>query len=401
MASFHYEAVKRSGEIVKGRVDADEQAGVTEKLRGMGLMPVEIKEDKASSLVKQLKLAPKVKLGDLSLFSRQMAAMLNSGIPLTRGLFTLSRQVTNQTLGNALNEIARSVEGGSSFSDGLKGYPHIFTELYVNMVSAGETGGNLESTLNRLSLQLQKDKELRDNVRSALIYPVAVLAFALLILFAMLFFLVPIFVDFFPPGVDIPWPTQVIITLSDGLLAYWYIVIPSLILSYIGLRSYARSEKGKRRLDRLKFRLPIFGSLIQKSVIASFARTFSTMMATGLPVVQALDSSGKATGHSMVIDATRKAGEKIQEGSSVAGPLEESGIFPPMVTHMVAVGEETGDIPDMMDKVAAFFEEEVATMTKGLTSLIEPLMLVIIGVMVGGMLIALYLPIFTVITEIN
>jgi len=400
MASFQYEAVNSSGEIVSGRLEAEEQAGVVEKLRGMGLMPVEIKEAKESSLFSQIKFASKVKLGDLSLFSRQMAAMLNSGIPLTRAIYTLSRQVTNPTLALALNEIGRNVEGGLSFSESLRGYPDIFSDLYINMVSAGETGGNLEVTLNRLSQQLQKDKELRDNIKSALMYPVAVLAFAVVILFAMLFFMVPIFVGFFPPDVDIPLPTQIIISMSDALQAYWFIIFPVLILIFLALRAYARSENGKRSLDRLKFRLPIFGQLIQKSVVASFARTFSTMMATGLPVVQSLSASGKATGNSMVIDATEEAGEKIQDGSSVAAPLEESGIFPPMVTHMVAVGEETGDIPDMMEKVAAFFEEEVATMTKGLTSMIEPLMLVVIGVMVGGMLIALYLPIFTVITEI-
>ena len=400
MASFQYEAINNSGEVVTGRLEAEEQSGVVNKLRGMGLMPVEIKEVKQSSLFGKLKIASKVKIGDLSMFSRQMAAMLNAGIPLTRALFTLSRQVSNQTLASALNEIARNVEGGISFSESLKGYPDIFSALYINMVSAGETGGNLEATLNRLAHQLQKDKELRDNIRSALMYPVGVMAFAVLILFAMLFFLVPIFVGFFPPDAVLPLPTRIIIGLSDILQAYWYIVIPVFVLIIMSFSSYAKSEKGKRRLDRIKFRLPIFGQLIQKSVIASFARTFSTMMATGLPVVQSLDASGKATGHTMVMDATKIAGEKIQEGSSVASPLEESGIFPPMVTHMVAVGEETGDIPDMMEKVAEFFEEEVATMTKGLTALIEPLMLVVIGILVGGMLIALYLPIFTVITQI-
>ena len=399
MTSYKYEAVNRAGETVSGKLEAEGQNIVVEKLRGMGLMAVDIKELKQSSFA-QLKMKSKVKLGDLSLFSRQMAAMLNAGIPLTRALFTLSRQVTNKSLGDALNDIAGNVEGGISFSEALKGYPDVFNELYVNMISAGETGGNLEETLNRLSNQLQKDKELRDNIKSASFYPAAVFSFAIIILFAMLFFLVPIFVGFFPPDVDLPLPTQIIISLSDGLQAYWYIVFPVIVLIFFGLRAYAKSEVGKRTLDRLKFRLPVFGELIRKSVVASFARTFSTMMATGLPVVQSLAASGNATGNTMVIDATRLAGEKIQEGSSVAGPLEESGIFPAMVTHMVAVGEETGDIPEMMDKVAAFFEEEVSTMTKALTSLIEPLMLVVIGVLVGGMLIALYLPIFTVITEL-
>ncbi len=400
MGSYQYEAINSSGEVVTGRLEAEGQDNVVERLRGMGLMAMEIKEVKESSLFGSLNLGSKVKLGDLSLFSRQLSAMINSGITLTRALHTLSHQVTNKNFGVALAEIARNVEGGVSLSDALKGYPNIFSELYVNMVSAGEAGGNLESTLGRLSNQLQKDKELRDNVKSALFYPVAVMAFAVIILFAMLFFLVPIFVGFFPDDAQLPLPTQIIISMSDGLQNYWYIIFPVIGLLIFAIRSYAKSNTGKRSLDRVKLRLPIFGELIQKSLIASFARTFSTMMGTGVPVVAALEASGNATGNTVVIDATKVAGEKIQEGSSVAAPLEESGVFPPMVTHMVSVGEETGDIPDMMDKVAEFFEEEVATMTKGLTSLIEPLMLVVIGVLVGGMLIALYLPIFTVITQI-
>jgi len=400
MGSYQYEAINKSGEEVTGRIEAENQDKVLERLRGMELMPVEIKEVKESSLFGSLKFTSKVKLGDLSLFSRQLAAMINSGIPLTRALYTLSKQVSNKTLGDALAEIARNVEGGVSFSEALKGYPNIFSELYVNMVSAGEAGGSLEATLARLSTQLQKDKELRDNIKSASFYPLAVMAFAVIILFAMLFFLVPIFVGFFPDDAELPGPTRVIIAASDGLQNYWFIIFPLLAIIIYAMKAYAKSETGKRKLDRIKLRLPIFGELVQKTVIASFARTFSTMMSTGVPVVPALEASGNATGNTMVIEATRAAGEKIQEGSTVSAPLEESGVFPPMVTHMISVGEETGDIPEMMDKVADFFEEEVATMTKGLTSLIEPLMLVVIGVLVGGMLIALYLPIFTVITQI-
>ncbi len=400
MGSYQYEAINKSGEEVTGRIEAENQDKVLERLRGMELMPVEIKEVKESSLFGSLKFTSKVKLGDLSLFSRQLAAMINSGIPLTRALYTLSKQVSNKTLGDALAEIARNVEGGVSFSEALKGYPNIFSELYVNMVSAGEAGGSLEATLARLSTQLQKDKELRDNIKSASFYPLAVMAFAVIILFAMLFFLVPIFVGFFPDDAELPGPTRVIIAASDGLQNYWFIIFPLLAIIIYAMKTYAKSDTGKRKLDRVKLRLPIFGELVQKTVIASFARTFSTMMSTGVPVVPALEASGNATGNTMVIEATRAAGEKIQEGSTVSAPLEESGVFPPMVTHMISVGEETGDIPEMMDKVADFFEEEVATMTKGLTSLIEPLMLVVIGVLVGGMLIALYLPIFTVITQI-
>jgi len=399
MASFYYEAIKKSGETVTGKIEADQESNVVDRLRSMDLMVMEIKEIKQSAL-STFKLGGKVKQGDLSLFSRQLAAMINSGIPLTRALFTLSKQVTNQTLSNALNQVARNVEGGISLSEALRAYPDIFDSLYINMVSAGEAGGSLEVTLNRLSNQLQKAKELRDNIKSASFYPLVVLAFAFIILFGMLFFLVPIFVGFFPAGAILPLPTRIIIGLSDMVIGYWYIFFPVLILLFIGVRMYIKSPSGKRKFDRMTFRLPVFGSLIQKTAIASFARTFASLLATGIPVVQALDASGKGTGNTVIMEVTREAGEKIQEGSSVAAPLEESDVFPPMVTHMIAVGEETGDIPDMMEKVASFFEEEVATMTKGLTSLIEPLMLVVIGVLVGGMLVALYLPIFTVITQI-
>jgi len=401
MNSYYYEAIKNTGETVTGKIEADSEPGVVERLRSMGLMAVDIKTVKQSTLGTSFKTGGrKVKLGELSLFSRQLAAMINSGIPLTRALFTLSQQVTNKTLASALTDIGRNVEGGASFGESLKGYPKIFSSIYISMVKAGETGGTLETTLNRLSLQLQKDKELQDNIRSATFYPIAVLGFAVIILFAMLFFLVPIFVGFFPDGAELPTPTRVIIGASDLLKNYWYIIIPLFVLIIAGFRSYAGSSAGKKKLDRIIFRMPVFGSLVQKSVVASFSRTFSTLISSGIPVVQALGISGESSGNTLVIEATDRAATSIQEGSNISGPLEESGVFPPMVTHMISVGEETGEMSDMLDKVADFFEEEVSTITKGLTALIEPLMLVVIGVLVGGMLIALYLPIFTVITQI-
>lgn len=400
MASFQYEALNKNGEVVTGKLEAESEDNVAERLRGMNLLPTKIKETGQPAFGGSIKIGSKVKLGDLSLFSRQLAAMLNSGIPLTRALYTLSQQVENKNFNAALSDIARNVEGGVSFSQALHAHPQIFSDLYVNMIDAGEAGGNLEATLNRLSHQLQKDKELRDAIKAASFYPMAVFAFAIVILLAMMFLLVPIFMGFFPEGAELPLATQLIINMSNLLRGYWYIIFPLIIVFIFLVRLFVTSEGGRRALDRIKFKLPLFGSLIQKTVVASFARTFSTMMGTGIPVVQALNASGKATGNTLVAEATALAGERVQEGSSVSKPLEESGVFPLMVTHMIAVGEETGDIPDMMDKVASFFEEEVATMTKGLTALIEPLLLVVIGLLVGGMLIALYLPIFTVVTQI-
>lgn len=400
MATYTYEAINKSGETVTGTLEGEQENSVIERLRAMGLLITGIKEAR-KPLFSGFKPVRSVKPGDLSMFSRQLAAMLNAGIPLTRALFTLSKQVPNATMKNALYQIARSVEGGTSFSEALKSYPAIYSKLYVGMINSGEMGGNLETSLSRLAQQLQKDKELRDNIKSATFYPLAVLVFAIVILFAMLFFMVPIFMGFFPPGAVMPLPTRVIMAASTALRTYWYLVFPAMAAVFFGARQYFSSPAGKRSFDRVSFRLPIFGTLIQKTVVARFARTFSTLIASGIPVVSALEASGVASGHTIVIDVVTGAGVKIHEGKNISAPLEQSGIFPPMVTHMIAVGEETGDLPEMMDRVADFYEEEVATIAKGLTSLIEPLMLVVIGVLVGGMLIALYLPIFTSITQIS
>jgi len=400
VATYTYEAINKAGETLTGTLEGEQENNIVERLRAMGLIVVSVKEAR-KPLFSGFSRGRSVKAGDLSIFSKQLAAMLNAGIPLTRALFTLSKQTNNSTMRKALTDIARSVEGGSSFSDALKSYQQIFSKLYVNMISSGEIGGNLEMTLSRLSQQLQKDKQLRDNIKSAAFYPVAVLTFAIVIFFGMLFFLVPIFMGFFPPDAVLPLPTRIIITLSTLLRGYWYLIMPGLAAAFYGPFKYFKSPAGKRKFDRISFRLPIFGPLIQKTVTAYFTRTFSTLIASGIPVVYALEASGAASGHTLVMDVVASAGEKIHEGKNISTPLEQSGIFPPMVTHMVAVGEETGELPEMMDKVADFYEEEVATITKGLTSLIEPLMLIIIGIVVGGMLISLYLPIFTTITQIN
>ena len=400
MGSYLYEAINNQGETVTGKLDAEQEDKVVERLRGMGLLPTMIKAERQSPLAGSFSIRRGVKPGDLSLFSRQLATMLNSGIPLTRGLFSLSQQVDNPSMRSALDAVARNVEGGATFSDALKEYPEIFSTLYVSMVHSGEVGGNLETTLSRLASQLQKDKELRDNVRSATFYPIAVISFAVVILIGMLFFLVPVFMGFFPAEAVLPLPTRVIIGLSETVRRFWFLVLPGLGALFFGVRALLKSPAGKERFDRVKFRLPVFGALIQKTVVAHFSRTFSTLLASGIPVVQALETSGAATGNTMVVQVVKDAGEKIHEGKNISSPLAESGVFPPMVNQMIAVGEETGELPEMMDKVADFFEEEVATMTKGLTSLIEPLMLIVIGLLVGGMLVALYLPIFTVITEL-
>jgi type IV pilus assembly protein PilC len=404
MASFKYEAVNQAGQTVTGVLEAEQETNVIERLRGMGLVVVDITREKKPLLsgdIKLSKMSRGVKLADLSLFSRQLATMLESGIPLTRALYTLGEQVSSAVLAEALTDIARNVEGGSNLSDSLNRYPAIFSPLYVSMVNAGEIGGNLEVTLSRLANQLQREKELRDNIKSATFYPIAVISFAVLVMFGMLFFIVPVFINMFPEGTALPLPTRIIVGLSDAMRRFWFIIIPGLIGLYMAIRYYFNSPAGKKRLDPLKLRLPVFGSLIQKTVVARFARTFSTLVSSGVNVIQALNAAGAAAGNTVVIEAVQEAGQKIQEGKNLSTPIKDSGVFPPMVTQMISVGEETGELPEMLDKVADFYEEEVATMTKGLTALIEPVMLVVVGVLVGGILVALYLPMFSVITQLG
>jgi type IV pilus assembly protein PilC len=395
MAVFEYEIITNTGNTETGNIEAETIDSANHKLRGSGNLVVDIKEKKK----KKTRSGGKVKLADLSIFSRQLAAMLNAGIPLTRALFTLSRQVSNQSLKNALSDIAGNVESGMSLTNALSNHKNIFSDLYIGMINAGEVGGTLEETLSRLSDQLQKEKGLKDSIRSATFYPSMIVFFALFVMVAMLVFLVPIFIGMFPPGLELPLPTQIVVSISDSIRGYWYLWIITIFIIYNLLRLFIRSTAGKNIWDRIKFNIPIFGDLIQKAVIARFTRTLSTLLTGGIPIMQALDAAGPTSGSLMVAKAVNKAREKIHEGKSIAGPLEDSGLFPPMVIQMISVGEETGALSSLLNRIAEFYEEEVAVITKGLTAMLEPVLLIIVGLMVGGMVIALYLPIFTAVTQ--
>ncbi|WP_328597352.1 type II secretion system F family protein [Heliobacterium mobile] len=341
----------------------------------------------------------KIKIGDLLLFNRQLGAMLDAGIPLTRSLYTLSAQAENPLLSQVLNEVARNVEGGMSFSESLRAYPETFSSMYVDMVRAGEMGGVIEEMLNRLAIQLEKDKSLRDSLKSAMLYPSVILVFSFIIVLALLLFVVPIFQGFLPKNTDFPLPTQIVFSASHSLRSFWYVYIVVLILIPFAFRSFASSESGKKVWERLKFRLPVFGGLLLKATIARFARTLSTLLAGGIPVLQALDAAGPATGSMQVAAAVKEASGSIQEGKSIARPLRESGFFPPMVIDMIAVGEETGQLSSLLNRVAEFYEDEVAILSKGLTAMLEPILVISIGLIVGAIILAVYLPIFTSITQ--
>jgi len=393
---YAYQVIDGSGGMASGQVEAEHEAMAAEQLRRQGYVVVEIKEVRPPLLQTLFKPRfSKVGLAEVTLLSRQLAAMLDAGIPLTRSLFSVGRQTRNAALQAAVSDVARNVEGGLSFSEALSAHPKIFSDLYVSMVRAGEIGGSLNEVLARLSDQLEREKNLRDQVRSATFYPITVISFAILVMLAMLFFIVPVFVGFFPAGVALPAPTRMVVALSDSLRHWWFVwlfVAGGLVL---GLRFFVRSPAGGRAWERVRFRIPVFGPLFHRAVVARFARTFSTLLAGGIPVLQALETAGPAAGSTQVAEAVAAAAAKIEEGKSLAGPLKESGIFPPMVIDMVAVGEETGALPTLLSRVAEFYEAEVATMTKGLTAMLEPMMIIFVGVTVAGMVVSLYLPIFS------
>lgn len=398
MTVFNYECLNKQGEPVKGQISSENLSGAVDRLRSMGLSVLELKEQRSrgSGFLSNEK---KVTLGELSLFSRQLSAMISAGIPVTRALFTLSKQTSNSTFRDALETIAMNVEGGMNLTDAFSAYPKIFPDIYVAMIQSGELGGILEITLERLSEQLQKEKQIKDNVKSATFYPKMLIGFALLLFFGMLVFLVPIFQQYTSDGQSVPGITQMIYNMSASVRTRWYIWLLTIGAIVLGVMGFIKSPAGKRAWDKFKFRIPIFGDLIHKSVIARFSRTLSTLLEGGIPVVQAMQSAGPTSGSLLVADAVKEATRRIEEGKNISTPLEESGVFPPMVIHMIAIGEETGSLPSLLDKIAEFYEDEVSVMTKGLSSLIEPIMLLFVGILVGGMLVSLYLPIFNSITS--
>jgi len=401
MTYYAYECLDKKGQLISGQVSAENLSQAIDKLKKMGLSVVDLKEEKPKKKSSFLSGEKKPTISDLALFSRQMAAMLSAGIPVTRALHTLSQQAENKMLKEALETIHSNVEGGMNLTEAFSLYPHIFNDLYVSMISAGETGGMLETSLLRLSEQLQKEKVLRDEIKSAISYPRTISIFAILMFTAMLIFMVPVFRKFIPGNTDVPGLTQFIFNLSESLRTRYYIWIAAVSGIVSGIIIFAKSKTGHELWENNKFKMPVFGTLLLKTVIARFTRTLSTLLQGGIPVVQALESAGPTSGSELVSETVKNAVHGIEEGRSIASTLEQSGIFPPMVTQMVAVGEESGTLPDLLDKIAEFYEQEVQTTTRGLQALIQPIAIILIGLLVGGMLIALYLPIFTTVTSVG
>ncbi|MDD4774715.1 MAG: type II secretion system F family protein [Eubacteriales bacterium] len=402
MALYKYEVMDKQGKIINDEIDAADYDTALTRVKDMGYVVLDMSEKSksgASSFFTLSASPKKVTLADLSIFSRQLSAMLSAGIPVTKAIDTLSRQTPNKTLTGALTEMTADVEEGSTLTDAFAKHPKIFNDLYISMIQAGETGGMLEVTLMRLSQQLHKDKKLRDDVKASTAYPKMVGIFAVCVFIGMLVFLVPVFEGFMPNPDAIPAVSAFIFAFSRSIRQYFYIYIAVILIVVLAVLAFLRSRTGHDLWERYKLRLPLFGKIMLKVVTARFSRTLATLVDGGIPIIKALQTAGPTSGSDMVASAVDTAVVKIEEGAGIAAPLEESQMFPPMVTHMIAIGEESGTLPAMLDKIAEFYEEEVETATKQLSGILEPLILVLVAVLVGAMLIALYLPIFTAVVQ--
>jgi type IV pilus assembly protein PilC len=398
VATFTYRAATRQGDILQDQMEGSDTMAVASELRQQGLLVIDIKEQ---SVAQKDILEPfkKVKLGDLVVFTRQFATMINAGLPIVRALYILSEQTENPKLKDVVVLVRKDVEAGLSLSEALDKHPKVFNRLYVEMVRAGEIGGILDEVLLRVADQLEGDQELRRKVKSAMTYPIIVLIIAVLAASFMLIFIVPVFAKMFEDlGGTLPLPTRVAMGISDILTSIFGVFIyGALIAAVFGFLRWKNTENGRKVWGRASLRIPAkIGDVIQKVALARFARTLGTLSAAGVPILQAIEITAVSSGNWVMENALLKSRDAIREGIPIYKPLEDEPVFPPMVTRMIAVGEETGDIDGMLGKIADFYESEVDATVKALTSIIEPLMIVVVGGIVGGIIIAMYLPMFKI-----
>jgi type IV pilus assembly protein PilC len=406
VATFVYQVKDRAGKVTTGNLDGDSASTVSAKLRQMGYVVLSLNEKQDSLGAVSLKIpgfgGGKVKVKALTVFTRQFATMVNSGLSLTKCLGILSTQTESAVLRGIVGQVQKDVEGGMSLSDSLARHPKTFPPIFTNMVRAGEAGGVLDEVLLRVADHFEKDGHLKAKIKSAMTYPIGMAVFMVLILVAMLSFVVPVFVTMFTTmGGDLPGPTKVLVGMSDFIRTKWWLIIIVGVAISWAYRTYKATPGGRMTLDRMKLRAPIFGELVRKIALAKFTRTFGTLISAGVPILQALDIVADTAGNEVVAEAVKKARGSIKEGETIAKPLSESKVFPAMVVQMIAVGEETGALDTMLNKIADFYDEEVSNMVDAMTSLIEPLMIGVMGLSAGFMIIALYMPMFKVVTLIK
>ncbi len=386
---FEWEGKDRNGKIVRGEMRAGGEAVISASLRRQGILVTKVKKRRSSG-------GKSIKQKDIAVFTRQLATMMRAGVPLLQAFDIVARGSPNPRLTKLLNDIRQDVETGTSLSTAFRKHPLYFDALYCNLVEAGEQGGILEALLDRLAIYQEKTVALKGKIKSAMTYPIAVMVVAFVVTAVIMIFVIPAFKDVFKSfGADLPAPTLFVMAMSEIFVSYWYIIFGVIFGGlYFFFQSWKRSEKMQKFMDRLLLKVPIFGQLIYKSAVARWTRTLATMFAAGVPLVEALDSVGGASGNAVFVEATEKIQRDVSTGASLTTSMQTTGIFPVMVLQMASIGEESGSLDHMLGKAADFYEEEVDDAVKALSSLMEPLIIVFLGGLIGGIVVSMYLPIF-------
>jgi len=402
MAAFAYSAINSQGVVSAGEISANDLGAAREQLRLKGLLAQSIQElddDSAPSVPRFKAVGAK----SLQIFSRQFATMIEAGLNVVAALVILEDQTDDKVLAEIVRQLRADVEGGLLLSEAMEKHPKVFSRLYVSMVEAGEAAGILDIVLDRVAFQIEKQEAIRRRVKGAMVYPTMVLIFATLVLIGMLMFLVPVFVNIFKQlGGELPTLTQYVVDVSDLLKSYWYIILPSVPLTIWLFRKWKETEAGRQKWDAFKLRLPMrIGDTVLKVTMARFSRTLSTLVAAGVDIIKALEITGQTSGNWVVEDALAGVRAKVHEGIPIAQPLVENEVFPPMVAQMVKIGEETGELEKMLSKIADFYEDEVDAAVQSLTSIVEPIMMIGVGCMVGVIIIAMYMPMFKMLTLVK
>ena len=400
MPAYAYKAKTSAGLVMQGVIDADEQKGAVDKLRSQKLVVLEIAEktsgplDKIKALIASGKKG-KVTSKDLVLFSRQLSTLVGAGVPIVQSLGILETQAENPAFKEVLAAVKADIEAGLSISDALKKHPEAFPDLYTSMIKAGELGGILDTILERLTTYMESSEALKAKVKSAMMYPAIVLSICAIVTCFLMVFVIPTFKNIFASfGAELPLPTQILINISDGMKHYWYLLIATPYGIYQGFIAFYKTAKGQKLVDGYTLRAPIFGIILKKVAVARFTRTLGTLIKSGVPIMQALETVAQTAGNVVIADAVLATRESIREGGHLSDPLKKSGIFPNMVTSMISVGEETGALDVMLSKIADFYDQEVDTAVKGLTPLIEPIVIVVMGVIIGTIVVAMFMPMF-------
>ena len=398
MATFAYVGRTRSGAVKKGELSAKTRDEAVDQLRKQSVVVTSLEEKKSGKGGFNLSFGSGLTDKDLVVFTRQFGTMINAGLPLVQCLEILSTQSENKVLRETVGEVKTQVEAGSTFSDALRRHPKVFDDLYVNLVHAGEVGGLLDTILTRLAQYIEKAMKLKGAIKSAMIYPAAILGVAVVVITVLMIWVIPIFAKMFNElsggKMGLPGPTQLVIDISNMFTSYWYVMLGSIVAIIFGVKKYYATAQGRMAIDKFLLKTPVFGDLIRKASVAKFTRTLGTLLASGVPLLDGLAICAKTAGNKVIEMTLVNARVSISGGKTIADPLAASGVFPKMVTHMIAVGESTGALDAMLGKIADFYEDEVDSAVAALTSLLEPIMMIFLGIVIGFIVIAMYLPIF-------